>query len=74
MQSDVAELGDDINDWIPEFKGQQIDGVVLVSGDSVGTVENSIAKVHRIFTIDTLEEIITLTGNVRPGNEKGHEQ
>ena len=75
MRAGAAELGDNVNqDWIPAFKNREVDGVILVTGDSATTVNTSLAHVHKIFSIDTLEEIITLTGNVRPGAEQGHEQ
>ena len=74
MENDVKELGDKIEDWIPEFKGKQIDGVINVSGDSKDTVDESIERVHDVFSIDTLREIITLRGKVRPRKQKGHEQ
>jgi hypothetical protein len=59
---------------VSEFKYRSIDGVILVTGDSAATVNASLAIVHNIFSIDTLEEIITINGKVRPGQEQGHEQ
>lgn len=74
MENDIKELGDKIEDWIAEFRGKQIDGVINVSGDSKDTVDESIEHVHGVFSLDTLREIITLRGKVRPKKEKGHEQ
>ena len=75
MLAGAANLGDNVNqDWMAEFKNREVDGVVLVTGDSAATVDRMLAVVHDIFSIDALEEIITLTGNVRPGTQQGHEQ
>jgi hypothetical protein len=59
---------------VSEFKNRNVDGVILVTGDSSATVNASLAIVRKIFSIDTLEEIITINGKVRPNQEQGHEQ
>lgn len=64
-------------DWIPAFK-QTIHGVILVSGDSHETVAKQLEEIEDIFFFHTHEalihEVIRISGDVRPGKEKGHEQ
>ena len=63
-------------DWINAFKNP-IHGVILISGDCDLTVESTHAQVLCLFNIGcriTLQEILTLKGVVRPGDQKGHEQ
>ncbi|KAG8529720.1 uncharacterized protein KY384_005201 [Bacidia gigantensis] len=63
-------------DWIPAFK-KQIHGLVLVSADSHQTVDESLRKVEQIFKVGTpnatIYQVLRLVGDVRPGNEAGHE-
>lgn len=63
--------------WLPEFK-EDIHGVVLVSGESHATVGEELKKVENIFKLGhpdaSIKEIIKISGHVRPGKEKGHEQ
>ena len=63
--------------WDPAFL-QDIHGVILVSGDSHPTVDNMLNKIKGIFGVGTpnasVKEVKSLVGDVRPGNESGHEQ
>ena len=59
-------------DWDPHFL-QDIHGVILISGDSHGTTDKKKAEIDQIFG-DSIKEIITIRGDVRPGAEDGHEQ
>jgi hypothetical protein len=60
-----------------EFK-QEIHGLILVTGDSRTTVEGRLADIKKIFLVGeesaTIHEVVTLVGDVRPGDEAGHEQ
>jgi hypothetical protein len=62
---------------IPKFK-QEIHGLILVTGDSRTTVEGRLADIKKIFLVGeesaTFHEVLTLVGDVRPGDEAGHEQ
>ncbi|RDX44006.1 Dyp-type peroxidase [Lentinus brumalis] len=68
--------GNFVPNWIPAFKNP-IHGVVLVSGDSELTVTATQAIVNGIFNIGahnaTMHEVLTIKGQVRPKDEKGHE-
>ena len=77
MLAGAANLGDDLDKWDPKFK-QDIHGVILVTGDSVNHVKETLEKVKGIFSVGhpeaTIIEVIELDGQTRPGNEDGHEQ
>jgi hypothetical protein len=59
-------------DWDPHFL-QDLHGVILISGDSHGTTDKKKAEIDHIFG-SSIKTIITLRGDVRPGDEAGHEQ
>lgn len=85
MLADAQNLGDlgstsssaFTPDWVPAFK-QDIHGMILVSGDSHPSVAKKLREVERIFSVRThrpiIHEVIRIVGDVRPGEEKGHEQ
>jgi hypothetical protein len=72
MKADIGNLGDNIKNWIPEFKGA-IDGVILVSGDSHDRIFQGINGVKVILGY-TIREVFTVRGDSRPGAQSGHEQ
>lgn len=76
MAIDAKNLGDnmkgDTPDWDSTFL-QEIHGVALVTGDSHDTLNQKMADVKDILK-DTVKEISTVSGDVRPGDQKGHEQ
>ncbi|KAI5119113.1 hypothetical protein M0805_007860 [Coniferiporia weirii] len=57
--------------WLPAFKSE-IDGVILIAGDSQITLNEGTNKVEHILGTST-KEVLKVNGNVRPGKEKGHE-
>jgi len=63
--------------WDLEFLGQ-VDGLILVAGDSRDTVKEKIEEIHKIFPENPNQSSITVVktiiGDVRPGTESGHEQ
>lgn len=85
MLADAKNLGDKATstsgtfdpDQVPEFK-QEIHGLILVTGESRATVEARLADIKKIFLVReesaTIHEVLTLVGDVRPGDEAGHEQ
>ena len=52
--------------------------MILVTGDSHHTVGNKLAKIKKIFLVGeghaTVQEVISIVGDTRPGNESAHEQ
>ena len=85
MLADAEFLGDQGSfpsgkfdpDWIPEFK-QEIHGLIQVAGDSRNTVNDKLDDIKDIFSVGeddaTIHKVFKVTGDVRPGAEKGHEQ
>lgn len=85
MLADAKDLGDQGStssgaftpDWIPAFK-QDIHGMLLISGDSHPSVDKRLREIERIFAVRThnpiIHEVTRIVGDVRPGEEKGHEQ
>ncbi|KXN90737.1 Dye-decolorizing peroxidase msp1 [Leucoagaricus sp. SymC.cos] len=82
--TDAKSLGDPLQansqtlpDWDQAFLNDQIDGVLLVAGDSHETVQEKIKEIHTIFPADpnhsSVTVVTTITGDVRPGAESGHE-
>ena len=63
-------------DWLPAFK-QDIDGLILITGDSHATVNEKLGEIEGIFAVGkkdaSIHEIIRIVGDVRPGKESGHE-
>ena len=63
--------------WEPAFK-KVLHGVILITGDSHQTVQEVLSQIKKLFLIgqanSIIHEILSLTGDVRPGAEKGHEQ
>lgn len=63
-------------DFVPAWDAaflEDIDGVGLITADSREALSDTVASVKEILA-DTVKEVTTLTGDVRPGDEAGHEQ
>lgn len=85
MLDDAKELGDAGTSspegfepsWDPEFK-QDIHGLILITGDCHATVDRSLARIKQIFSVGkqdaTIHEVVTIVGDVRPGEVSAHEQ
>nr|7ANV_A Chain A, ancestral D-type dye decolorizing peroxidase [Geotrichum candidum] len=84
--ADAQNLGDPgtgnagakfVPDWDPAFKEKDIHGVILVAGDSHETVDKKLQEIEAIFGVGgphaSIHEVLTIQGDVRPGDEKGHE-
>ncbi|TDL16646.1 Dyp-type peroxidase [Rickenella mellea] len=63
-------IGDtfDVN-WIPAFKGGDIDGL---AGDCEASVVEAFNRVTNVLG-NSFKEVLKVKGGVRPGKEKGHE-
>ena len=77
-QDAVANLGDPKSAdgktpaWDRHFL-QDLHGIILISGDSHETTDEKKREIDFLFR-SSIKEIITIRGDVRPGNEAGHEQ
>lgn len=74
---DAASQGDTTPAWDPAFL-QPLHGVILISGDSHDTINKKRQEVEQAFGVHTntasILEIKDLKGDVRPGDQSGHEQ
>ncbi|KAJ6501278.1 hypothetical protein DFH09DRAFT_326447 [Mycena vulgaris] len=71
--ADSGTLGDPgTQNWVPQFVGTRIHGVILLASD---TVDNINAELHNVQTAlgNSITEIYRLQGAARPGSEQGHE-
>jgi Dyp-type peroxidase family len=57
--------------WDPAFK-LTIHGVILITGDSLVTLQARSTQLD-IILVGSVKKLITVSGNVRPGAEAGHE-
>lgn len=71
MQAD-SKLNDDQELWDPAFK-QEIHGLIVLTGDCQPTVDEKLAEAKEILGT-SIHEIKRIDGNVRPGDQDGHEQ
>ncbi|KAF8151771.1 peroxidase TAP [Crassisporium funariophilum] len=81
-QDAIANLGDPKKsdgttpDWDDSFL-QDLHGVILISGESHATIEKKKLEVEAIFDVKTpkasIKEVIAIRGDVRPGDQDGHE-
>lgn len=63
--------------WDPSFAAQDIDGLILVTGDCRSTVTDAVKDVKDLFggkQQSSITEAFSIVGDVRPGAEDGHEQ
>lgn len=63
--------------WDKEFL-ERIDGVILVAGDSQNTTQKKVKEVIQVFgrseKKSSIDIVRSMDGQVRPGDEQGHEQ
>ncbi|GAW16563.1 hypothetical protein ANO14919_059940 [Xylariales sp. No.14919] len=76
MVADADGLGDDLADWDADFK-KEIHGLVIITANSLSVLEGQLERIKRIFHVGqrnaTIEKVTQLSGQTRPGAEKGHE-
>ena len=62
---------------MPAFK-DDIHGMILVSGECHQTIVKVLKKIESIFKFSepdaSIQQVIKIVGDVRPGKERGHEQ
>jgi Dyp-type peroxidase family len=70
---DVPNLGDPgTTNWVPQFTQDNIHGLFLIASDQLQFVDAAVTVIEFLFG-SSMTEIYSLQGNVRPGNETGHE-
>ena len=71
--SQASVLGDPgTTNWVPQFVGTNVHGVFLVASDSKAAVYAEIAHLEHVLG-HSIKKLYTLDGNIRPGNQEGHE-
>lgn len=71
----VGEGRDEEGDWVPQFKDGSVDGVVLVCGTEHEVKAKTQELAQKYFCPSHgVRHLLTLDGNERPGDQKGHEQ
>ncbi|KAJ7138453.1 fungal peroxidase [Mycena crocata] len=58
--------------WVPEFAGTGIHGVILFASDTEGNINDEVAKVESALG-SSITKVYSLQGAARPGSEAGHE-
>ena len=64
--------------WEDSFLQGNIHGLIIITGDSHASVKQKKSEIEAIFAAGTLvaslKEIISIQGDVRPGDQAAHEQ
>ncbi|KAJ7259663.1 fungal peroxidase [Mycena rebaudengoi] len=69
----LKDLGDrGPADWVPEFAGTTIHGVLPFASDTEDNISNAVSNLESTLG-DTITKIYSLKGASRPGSEEGHE-
>ncbi|KAJ7636939.1 fungal peroxidase [Roridomyces roridus] len=69
----LTALGDPgSTNWVPQFAGTNIHGVMLFASDTVANIDAAVASVESALG-SSITKLYTLAGAVRPGSEAGHE-
>ena len=72
--ADAASLGDPgTTNWVPAFKGTNVHGLFILASDSIFLINIKLAYIKSLFG-NSLSELHTLQGQVRPGDQEGHER
>ncbi|SMR49317.1 unnamed protein product [Zymoseptoria tritici ST99CH_3D1] len=58
--------------WDPEWHGHEIHGVLLVAGNTPALVKEKLDRIIKLFD-GSIKLAFKLDGQVRPGEQKGHE-
>ncbi|KAJ7676453.1 hypothetical protein B0H17DRAFT_1170464 [Mycena rosella] len=71
--ADNGTLGDPgTKNWVPQFVGTSIHGVILLASDSVDNINTQLYNVQAALG-SSIKELYTLQAAARPGSEQGHE-
>lgn len=71
--SDPKKDGSNIPNWDEEWLESEVDGVVLVAGNSSALVQDKLDRIVKLFD-GSIKLAFKHIGAVRPGGQKGHEQ
>ncbi|KAF5375783.1 hypothetical protein D9757_008980 [Collybiopsis confluens] len=68
----ATSLGDQTSNWVPQFAGSDIDGVLLIASDTVDNVNNTLSALQNSIN-GSISEVYRIQGAARPGDQQGHE-
>ncbi|KAJ7931178.1 fungal peroxidase [Mycena leptocephala] len=70
---DLKNLGDPgSTNWVPQFAGTGIHGVMLFASDSVDNINSAVSSLESSLG-DSITKVYSLQAAARPGSEAGHE-
>ncbi|KIJ50747.1 hypothetical protein M422DRAFT_27288 [Sphaerobolus stellatus SS14] len=73
QEVDATPLGDPgTANWVPSFLGKQIHGVFLLASDTTSNLNSFLSDINAVLQ-GSIQQIYTLNGAARPGNQQGHE-
>ncbi|KXS94273.1 hypothetical protein AC579_7278 [Pseudocercospora musae] len=58
--------------WEDDWLTKQIDGVLLIAGNTTALIQEKLNQITRLFN-DSIKLAFEISGQVRPGENKGHE-
>ncbi|KAJ6554408.1 fungal peroxidase [Mycena capillaripes] len=71
--ADLANLGDPgSTNWVPEFTGTGIHGVILFASDTQDNIDNAVASLEAALG-DSITKVYSLSAAARPDDQAGHE-
>jgi len=72
--ADAFNLSDTgTTNWVPAFKGTFVHGVFLLASDTLGSINSELYSIQTLFG-PSMITLHILQGQVRPGNQAGHER
>ncbi|KAJ6554263.1 hypothetical protein B0H19DRAFT_1152998, partial [Mycena capillaripes] len=70
---DLTNLGDPgSTNWVPEFAGTGIHGVILFASDTEDNIDNAVTSLEAALG-DSITKVYTLSAAARPDDQAGHE-
>ncbi|KAF5374576.1 hypothetical protein D9757_010184 [Collybiopsis confluens] len=68
----AQDFNDQLSNWVPQFAGSDIDGVLLLASDTVDNVDNTLSALQSSMN-GSMSEVYRIQGAARPGDQQGHE-
>ncbi|KIJ50725.1 hypothetical protein M422DRAFT_245377 [Sphaerobolus stellatus SS14] len=73
QEVDATPLGDPgTTSWVPSFLRKQIHGVFLLASDTTSNLNSFLGDINAVLQ-GSIQQIYTLNGAARPGDQQGHE-
>ncbi|KIJ50734.1 hypothetical protein M422DRAFT_245397 [Sphaerobolus stellatus SS14] len=73
QEVDATPLGDPgTTSWVPSFLRKQIHGVFLLASDTTSNLNSFLSDINAVLQ-GSIQQIYTLNGAARPGDQQGHE-